>query len=119
MENGRRYFEYTMLYFVNAHELAHQWWGHQLIGSMTQGSNSMSETLAEDFAVKVMEKKYREENIKEVFEIRIGSLFVRTRRRDAPRAAALTSAARTLRVVLEGRAGDVRAERLYRQREIE
>jgi len=62
MENGRRYFEYTMLYFVNAHELAHQWWGHQLIGSMTQGSNSMSETLAEDFAVKVMEKKYREEN---------------------------------------------------------
>jgi len=23
MENGRRYFEYTMLYFVNAHELAH------------------------------------------------------------------------------------------------
>jgi aminopeptidase N len=74
LENGRRYFEYTMLYFVNAHELAHQWWGHQLIGSMTQGSNSMSETLAEDFAVKVMEKKYREENIREVFEIRIGSL---------------------------------------------
>jgi len=45
-----------------------------LIGSMTQGSNSMSETLAEDFAVKMMEKKYREENIREVFEIRIGSL---------------------------------------------
>jgi len=41
---------------------------------MTQGSNSMSETLAEDFAVKMMEKKYREENIREVFEIRIGSL---------------------------------------------
>ena len=45
-----------------------------MIGSMTQGSNSMSETLAEDFAVKMMEKKYREENIREVFEIRIGSL---------------------------------------------
>ena len=41
---------------------------------MTQGSNSMSETLVEDFAVKVMEKKYREENIRKVFEIRIGSL---------------------------------------------
>jgi ABC-2 type transport system permease protein len=39
--------------------------------------------------------------------------------RDAPLAAALTSAARTLRVVPEGRAGDVRAARLYRRREIE
>ena len=50
-----------LLYFVNAHELAHQWWGHQLIGSMTQGSNMMSETLAEYSALKVMEKKYGEE----------------------------------------------------------
>jgi ABC-2 type transport system permease protein len=53
-----------LLYFVNAHELAHQWWGHQLIGSMTQGSNMMSETLAEYSALKVMEKKYGEENIR-------------------------------------------------------
>jgi ABC-2 type transport system permease protein len=49
------------LYFVNAHELAHQWWGHQLIGSMTQGSNMMSETLAEYSALQVMQKKYGEE----------------------------------------------------------
>ncbi len=53
-----------LLYFVNAHELAHQWWGHQLIGSETQGSNMMSETLAEYSALKVMEKKYGEENIR-------------------------------------------------------
>jgi hypothetical protein len=53
-----------LLYFVNAHELAHQWWGHQLIGSMTQGSNMMSETLAEYSALKVMEKKYGEESIR-------------------------------------------------------
>jgi ABC-2 type transport system permease protein len=53
-----------LLYFVNAHELAHQWWGHQLIGSMTQGSNMMSETLAEYSALKVMEKKYDDENIR-------------------------------------------------------
>jgi ABC-2 type transport system permease protein len=46
------------LYFVTAHELAHQWWGHQLIGSQTQGSNMMSETLAEYSALKVLEKKY-------------------------------------------------------------
>ncbi|HEY2117581.1 MAG TPA: M1 family aminopeptidase [Candidatus Acidoferrum sp.] len=53
-----------LLYFVNAHELAHQWWGHQLVGSLTQGSNMMSETLAEYSALKVMEKKYGEENIR-------------------------------------------------------
>jgi len=51
-----------LLYFVNAHELAHQWWGHQLIGSMTQGSNMMSETLAEYSALQVMNKKYGDEN---------------------------------------------------------
>jgi hypothetical protein len=51
-----------LLYFVNAHELAHQWWGHQLIGSAVQGSNMMSETLAEYSALQVMRKKYGEEN---------------------------------------------------------
>jgi ABC-2 type transport system permease protein len=50
-----------LLYFVNAHELAHQWWGHQLIGGMVQGSNMMSETLAEYSALQVMNKKYGEE----------------------------------------------------------
>jgi len=50
-----------LLYFVTAHELAHQWWGHQLIGSQTQGSNMMSESLAEYSALKVMEKKYGED----------------------------------------------------------
>jgi len=46
------------LYFVTAHELAHQWWGHQLIGSATQGSNMMSETLAEYSAMKLLEHRY-------------------------------------------------------------
>jgi ABC-2 type transport system permease protein len=50
-------------YFVTAHELGHQWWGHQLIGGQVQGSNMMSETLAEYSALKVMEKKYGVENM--------------------------------------------------------
>jgi ABC-2 type transport system permease protein len=45
-------------YFVTAHELAHQWWGHQLIGANVQGSNMMSETLAEYSALMVMKQKY-------------------------------------------------------------
>lgn len=47
-----------LTYFVTAHELAHQWWGHQLVGGRVEGSNMMSETLAEYSAYMVMEKKY-------------------------------------------------------------
>ena len=52
-----------LTYFVTAHELAHQWWGHQLIGGNVQGSNMMSETLAEYSALMVMEKKYGKDNM--------------------------------------------------------
>ncbi|MGA8429543.1 MAG: M1 family aminopeptidase [Candidatus Sulfotelmatobacter sp.] len=45
-------------YFVTAHELGHQWWGHQLIGSDVEGSNMMSESLAEYSALQVMAHKY-------------------------------------------------------------
>ncbi len=45
-------------YFVTAHELAHQWWGHQLIGGLVQGSNMMSESLAEYSALRVMQHQY-------------------------------------------------------------
>jgi hypothetical protein len=45
-------------YFVTAHELGHQWWGHQLIGGRVQGSNMMSETLAQYSAYMVMQQKY-------------------------------------------------------------
>jgi len=45
-------------YFVTAHELGHQWWGHQLIGGNVQGSNMMSETLAEYSALMLMQRKY-------------------------------------------------------------
>jgi hypothetical protein len=47
-----------LTYFVTAHELGHQWWGHQLIGARVQGSNMMSETLAQYSAYMVMQKKY-------------------------------------------------------------
>jgi ABC-2 type transport system permease protein len=50
-------------YFVTAHELAHQWWGHQLIGARVEGSNMMSETLAEYSALMVMQRKYGRENM--------------------------------------------------------
>ena len=53
-----------MIFYVTAHELAHQWWGHQLIGSRTRGSNMMAETLAQYSALMVMEKEYGQQNIR-------------------------------------------------------
>ena len=45
-------------YYVTLHELAHQWWGHQLVGAATQGSNMLSESLAEYSALLVTEKTF-------------------------------------------------------------
>ena len=41
--------------FVTAHEVAHQWWGHQIVGAHVQGSQMLSESLAEYSALMVME----------------------------------------------------------------
>jgi hypothetical protein len=43
-------------FFVTAHEVAHQWWGHQLVGADTRGGTVLSETLAEYSALMVMKK---------------------------------------------------------------
>lgn len=50
-------------YFVTAHELGHQWWAHQLVGGRVEGSNMMSETLAEYSALMVMQQKYGRDNM--------------------------------------------------------
>jgi ABC-2 type transport system permease protein len=50
-------------YFVTAHELGHQWWAHQLIGARVEGSNMLSETLAEYSALMVMRQRYGSDNM--------------------------------------------------------
>lgn len=52
-------------YFVTAHELAHQWWGHQLFPASVQGSAVLSETLSQYSALMVMKEVYPQEHIKE------------------------------------------------------
>ena len=51
-------------FYVTAHELAHQWWGHQVIGCYAQGSSMLSETLAQYSALMVMEKEVGASNIR-------------------------------------------------------
>jgi ABC-2 type transport system permease protein len=45
-------------FYVTAHEVAHQWWAHQVIGAEVQGATLMSESMAEYSALMVMEKEY-------------------------------------------------------------
>jgi ABC-2 type transport system permease protein len=45
-------------YYVTAHELAHQWWAHQVPGANVQGETMLVETLAQYSALMVMKKKY-------------------------------------------------------------
>jgi len=46
------------VFYVTAHELAHQWWAHQVIGANVQGSAVLTETLSQYSALMVMEKEY-------------------------------------------------------------
>lgn len=46
------------VFYVTAHEVAHQWWAHQVIGANVQGATVMVETLAQYSALMVMEKEY-------------------------------------------------------------
>jgi hypothetical protein len=46
------------VFYVTAHEIAHQWWAHQVMGANTQGGTVVVETLAQYSALMVMEKEY-------------------------------------------------------------
>lgn len=50
-----------MNYYVTAHEMAHQWWGHQVIPANVQGAAMVSETMSQYSALMVMKEKYPEE----------------------------------------------------------
>lgn len=51
-------------FYVTAHEVAHQWWAHQVIGGNVQGSVLMSETMSQYSALMVMEKEYGRQAMK-------------------------------------------------------
>ena len=45
-------------YYVTAHEAAHQWWGHQVMGGDVQGGTMLVESLAQYSALMVMKQKF-------------------------------------------------------------
>jgi hypothetical protein len=51
-------------YYITAHEVAHQWWAHQVIGANVQGATMLSESLAQYSALMVMKHKYGEHQMR-------------------------------------------------------
>ena len=64
--------------YVAAHEFAHQWWAHQLIGADEQGATSMSETLAQYSALRVMRRMYGPDHIRKFLKFELDN-YLRSR----------------------------------------
>ncbi|WP_301749921.1 M1 family aminopeptidase [uncultured Erythrobacter sp.] len=57
--------------YVTAHEFAHQYWAHQLVGADMQGSTLLSETLAQYSALMVMKQLYGEDKIRRFLQFEL------------------------------------------------
>jgi hypothetical protein len=55
-------------FYVTAHEVAHQWWGHQVVGANVRGATVLSETLAQYSALMVMKETYGERQMRRFLE---------------------------------------------------
>ena len=53
-----------MVTYITAHEVGHQWWGHQVISADKQGATFLVESLAQYSALMVMEQMYGPEQIR-------------------------------------------------------
>jgi hypothetical protein len=51
-------------FYVTAHEVAHQWWAHQVISANVEGATSIVETLAQYSALMVMKHRYGPQSIR-------------------------------------------------------
>lgn len=52
------------VYYITAHEAAHQWWAHQIMGPNVQGGSMLVETFAQYSAMMVMQQEYGEDHMR-------------------------------------------------------
>ncbi len=57
-----------MAFYITAHELAHQWWGLQVVAANVQGRLMVLETLAQYSAIMVLKQKYGEDKVLQFLE---------------------------------------------------
>ncbi|NZA26191.1 hypothetical protein H0E84_07310 [Luteimonas sp. SJ-92] len=53
-------------FYVTAHEIAHQWWGQQVVGANARGVGVLHETLAQYSALMVMEDEFGRRGVRRV-----------------------------------------------------
>jgi len=51
-------------FYVTSHEVAHQWWAHQVMSANVEGGTSIVETLAQYSALMVMQRRYGPQSMK-------------------------------------------------------
>ena len=68
--------------YIISHELAHQWWAHQVIGADMQGASSASETQAQYSALMVMKHLYGEDKIRRFLKYELDN-YLRSRAGEA------------------------------------
>ncbi|MEH0154176.1 M1 family aminopeptidase [Limibacter armeniacum] len=56
--------EVDVAFYVTAHEVAHQWWGHQVCEAQVKGSSMLSEAMSQYSALMVMKHQYPRESIR-------------------------------------------------------
>ena len=75
------------MYAITVHEVAHQWWAHQVIGADVLGATMLSESLSEYVALKVLEKELGKPQMRKFLKKSLDDyLFQRTfeRKREKP-----------------------------------
>ena len=63
-------------YYVTSHEMAHQWWFHQVVGGYVQGATVLSEALANYSAILLMEKTFGKDNIRKFLQQQLDQYLV-------------------------------------------
>ncbi len=66
------------VFYVVGHEMAHQWWAHQVVGANMQGATLLSETLAQYSALMIMEKEYGRDTMRKFMQYEMDN-YLRSR----------------------------------------
>ncbi len=70
-----------MVFYVVAHEMAHQWWAHQVIGANMLGATVLSETLAQYSSLMVMEREFGRDMMRKFLRYEMDN-YLRSRGRE-------------------------------------
>jgi len=73
-----------MAFYVTAHELAHQWWGLQVVASNVQGKLFILETLSQYSAMMVLKEHYGKEKVVQFIKGQLDSYVKSSKGLDSP-----------------------------------